>query len=124
LTRGDRESGADALALARRRLDEHVSVMIFPEGTRSQSGDLGEFKRGAFELAIDAKVPIVPLVVHGARSALRKHDWRLGVAEAEVHVLAPVATDGLTIDDVGTLRDRVRGLIAAELERMLATTPG
>jgi 1-acyl-sn-glycerol-3-phosphate acyltransferase len=124
LTRGDRESGADALALARRRLDQHVSVMIFPEGTRSPSGDLGEFKRGAFELAIDAKVPIVPLVVHGARSALRKHDWRLGVAEAEVHVLAPVATDGLTIDDVGSLRDHVRGLIAAELERMVATTPG
>lgn len=123
LTRGDRGSSVDAMALARKRLDQRVSVMIFPEGTRSTSGALGEFKRGAFELAVDAQVPIVPLVVHGARSALRKHDWRLGVAEAEVHVLAPVSTAGLTRDDVGTLRDQVRAQIAAELDRMLAATP-
>lgn len=121
LVRGDRDSSADALALARRRLDQRVSVMIFPEGTRSASGELGPFRRGAFDLAIDAQVPVLPLVVHGARSALRKHDWRLGVARAEVHVLEPISTEGLTRDDVGALRDRVRDVIAAELARMVAT---
>jgi 1-acyl-sn-glycerol-3-phosphate acyltransferase len=86
--------------------------MIFPEGTRSASGDLGEFKSGAFRLAIDAQVPILPLAVHGARDALRKHDWRLGRARAEVRVLEPISTEGLTRHDLDDLRDRVRSVIA------------
>jgi 1-acyl-sn-glycerol-3-phosphate acyltransferase len=54
LERGDKKSGVQALLDCRDRLDKRVSVMIFPEGTRSQSGELGEFKDGAFRLAIDA----------------------------------------------------------------------
>jgi len=118
LVRGNRDSVMAALADCQDRLSKRVSVMIFPEGTRSATGELGEFKNGAFSLAIDAGVPVLPLAVHGARSALRKHDWRLGLADASVHVLAPVATDGMTIEDVPVLRDRVRDLIAAELVTM------
>jgi len=102
-----------------RWLARRVSVMIFPEGTRSASGTMGEFRDGAFRLAIDTRTPILPLVVRGTRSALRKHDWRFGVAEADVYVLDPIDTAGLTRDDVAALRDRVRGVIAtrrAELD--------
>ncbi len=120
LERGDREQAGTALAECRKRLDQRVSVMIFPEGTRSTGEGLGPFKRGAFDLAVEAQVPILPLVVHGCRTALRKHDWRLGVADAAVHVLTPVSTEGLTARDVPVLRDRVRDLIAAELATMLA----
>lgn len=119
LDRGDRVSSDAALALARKRLGQRVSVMIFPEGTRSATGELAAFKRGAFQLAIEAQVPIVPLAVYGTRTALRKHDWRLGVSDAEVHVLEPVPTEGLTQDDVLDLRDRVRAMIAAELASMV-----
>jgi 1-acyl-sn-glycerol-3-phosphate acyltransferase len=115
LVRGDRDSVAEAMTLCRRRLDDQVSVMVFPEGTRSASGELAPFKDGAFQLAIDAQVPILPLAVHGTRSALRKHDWRLGVADAEVRALEPVSTTGLTRADVATLREHVRDRIAAEL---------
>jgi 1-acyl-sn-glycerol-3-phosphate acyltransferase len=118
LVRGDRDSAVAALAECRKRLGDRVSVMIFPEGTRSKSGELQPFKDGAFSTAIEAGVPILPLVVHGTRSALRKHDWRLGSSSAEVRVLAPVSTEGLTLDDVGTLREQVRDLIAAELVAM------
>jgi 1-acyl-sn-glycerol-3-phosphate acyltransferase len=120
LVRGERDSAIAALASCRDRLDKKVSVMIFPEGTRSKTGELGAFKDGAFRLAIEAGVPILPLAVHGARTALRKHDWRFGLATAEVRVLEPVGTDRLTIDDVGDLRDRVRSRIAAELAAMHA----
>jgi 1-acyl-sn-glycerol-3-phosphate acyltransferase len=112
LTRGDPDSAQKALAAARDRLDSKVSVMIFPEGTRSKSGELGEFKAGAFKLAIEAQLPILPLAVHGTRDALRKHDWRLGNARAEVRVLDPVPTEGLTVDDLDDLRSRVRTAIA------------
>ncbi|MEY3389306.1 MAG: hypothetical protein RLZ74_912, partial [Actinomycetota bacterium] len=91
-----------------------------PEGTRSADGSLGAFKDGAFRLAIDAGVPILPLVVHGTRTALRKHDWRLGDSNAVVRVLDPISTEGMTIDDMPKLRDDVRALIARELDEMSA----
>lgn len=121
LERGDRTSGIKALEESRVRLDQHVSVMIFPEGTRSHSGELAEFKDGAFRLAIQAGVPILPLAVIGTRDALIKHDWRFGYSHAEVRVLDPIPTDGLTQDDVPALRDRARETIAAAIAEMSAT---
>ncbi len=113
LTREDSGSRSTALTESRERLDSKVSVMIFPEGTRSKTGEMGDFHAGAFKLAIDAQVPILPLAVYGTGDALRKHDWRLGYAEAEVRVLDPVPTEGLTSDDLEALRSEVRDMIAA-----------
>ncbi|MGA7757683.1 MAG: lysophospholipid acyltransferase family protein [Ilumatobacteraceae bacterium] len=113
LERGDAESIAKAMEASRERLSTNVSVMIFPEGTRSKTGELRPFKTGAFRLAIEAQVPILPLAVYGTRDALRKHDWRLGNAEAEVRVLEPISTEGLTMDDVQSLSDQVRDVIVA-----------
>ena len=115
LLRGDHASVAAAMRACQDRLDKRVSVMIFPEGTRSASGELGPFLRGAFKLAIDNQVPVLPLAVHGTRTALRKHDWRLGVSNADVYVLDPIDTTGMTSADVNGLRDRVRDAIAGKL---------
>jgi 1-acyl-sn-glycerol-3-phosphate acyltransferase len=120
LERGDKKSGMQALVECRDRLDKNVSVMIFPEGTRSKSGELQDFKDGAFRLAIDAGVPILPLAVVGTRDALIKHDWRFGYSRAEVRVLEPIATDGLTADDTAELRDRTRSAIADALDAIRA----
>jgi 1-acyl-sn-glycerol-3-phosphate acyltransferase len=117
LVRGDKASATAAMKDCADRLDKRVSVMIFPEGTRSADGELGPFLRGAFKLAIDQQLPILPLAVHGTRTALRKHDWRLGVADATVHVLEPVDTEGMTAADVNALRDRVRASIATALAK-------
>lgn len=120
LERGDKKSGVRALQECRARLEQNVSVMIFPEGTRSHSGELGEFKDGAFRIAIQAGVPILPLAVIGTRDALIKHDWRFGSSHAEVRVLEPIPTDGLTKDDVADLRDRTRDAIVAALADLRA----
>jgi 1-acyl-sn-glycerol-3-phosphate acyltransferase len=116
--RGNPRSAAEAMVRCKEILKQKVSVMIFPEGTRSETDEMLPFKDGAFRLAIDAKVAILPLAVSGAATALRKHDWRLGRSVAEVRVLEPVETDGLTRADIGALRDRVRDMIAAERDRM------
>ena len=118
LDRKDRDSAARAMEQCAVRLDQNVSVMIFPEGTRSTSGDLLPFKDGAFRLAIESGVPILPLAVHGAASALRPHDWRFGRSTAEVRVLEPISTEGMTIEDVPALRERTRDRIIAELTLM------
>ncbi len=113
LRRSDADSRVAALDLAKDRLDDRVSVMIFPEGTRSKTGELRDFKAGAFKLAIEAQVPILPLAVYGTRDALRKNDWRLGSATAEVRVLDPIETEGMTLDDLDTLRAKTRAAIIA-----------
>jgi 1-acyl-sn-glycerol-3-phosphate acyltransferase len=120
LTRGDRKSVIIAMRGCHDRLDKNVSVMLFPEGTRTRDGSLGEFKDGAFRLAIDTGCPILPLVVNGTIEALRSGDWRMNVTDAEVRVLAPIETTGLTRDDTAELRDRVRQIIADELAVMRA----
>lgn len=111
--RGFGPSAVEAMARCREILARKVSVMIFPEGTRSPTADLLPFKDGAFRLAVDAGVPILPLAVHGTATALRKHDWRFGRSRAVVTVLEPVETAGLTPADIPALKARVRERIVA-----------
>src|SRR5215210_4585552 len=109
--RGFGPSAVEAMERCREVLRRKVSVMIFPEGTRSRTSELLPFKDGAFRLAIEAGVPILPLAVSGTRTALPKHDWRFGRSVAEVQILDPVETAGLTLADVPALRTRIRDLI-------------
>lgn len=116
--RGDRRSRAAVVDEMRERLRNRVSVMIFPEGTRSRTGELLPFRNGAFRLAIEAGVPILPMAVGGTRDALPKGSLLLGRADAEVRVLEPVETDGLGPSDVPEIRDRVRRMIAEAREEI------
>lgn len=97
-------------------LDNNVSVIYFPEGTRSKSGKLNKFARGAFEIAIRKKVDIIPLVIDGTQNCLPKNTWKFGKADAiRLKVLPPISTDGLKKDDVLDLTDSVRKVIRKEL---------
>jgi 1-acyl-sn-glycerol-3-phosphate acyltransferase len=109
--RGFGPSAVEAMMRCREILASKVSVMIFPEGTRSPTMELLPFKDGAFRLAIEAGVPILPLAVSGTGPALPKHDWRFGRSTATVRVLEPVETAGLTVEQVPELKDRVRRMI-------------
>src|SRR5918996_1549314 len=109
--RGFGPSAVEAMARCREVLRKRVSVMIFPEGTRSKTAELLPFKDGAFRLAIEAGVAILPLALSGTGTALPKHGWRFGRSAAEVRVLEPVDTAGLTLADVPSLKARVRDLI-------------
>lgn len=111
LRRGNRDSTLAALAACRDRLAKRVSVMIFPEGTRSRGGELLPFKDGAFRLAIEAGVPVLPIVVAGTRHAMAKGSFRFQPARAAVRVLDPVETTGMTLDDIPVLKERVRAII-------------
>lgn len=120
VVRGEGASVKAMLAEARATLAHGLSLMVFPEGTRSPDGGLGRFKDGAFELAISGGVPIVPVVVDGTHACRPKGSWWFGEADAVARVLPPVSTAGLTLADVPALREQVRGLIAAELVRLRA----
>jgi 1-acyl-sn-glycerol-3-phosphate acyltransferase len=119
--RGFVPSALEAMERCRKALDNRVSVMIFPEGTRSRTSELLPFKDGAFRLAIEAGVPILPLAVSGTGTALRKHDWRFGQSVAEVRVLEPVETSGLTLNDVPALKARLRRTIVEARDALAAS---
>ena len=119
--RGFGPSALEAMDRCRQALGNRVSVMIFPEGTRSKTSELLPFKDGAFRLAIEAGVPILPLAVSGTATALRKHDWRFGRSDAEVRVLEPVETAGLSLNDIPELKARVRQTIVEARDALAAS---
>jgi len=120
LKRGFGPSAVEAMERCRTSLRHHVSVIFFPEGTRSPDGRMLPFKDGAFKLALEAGVPILPLAVAGTRTALPKHDWRFNPARAVVEVLPPIETAGLTLDDLPALKERVRSTIEAARDDLRA----
>jgi 1-acyl-sn-glycerol-3-phosphate acyltransferase len=109
--RGDARSRNQALEACRDRLLKKVSVMIMPEGTRSPDGRLLPFKDGAFRLAVEMGLPILPIAVAGTRDAMPKGSLLFNRAVAEARVLQPVETAGLSAEDVPDLRERVRAMI-------------
>jgi 1-acyl-sn-glycerol-3-phosphate acyltransferase len=111
LRRGDRESVLRMLAACKRLLGEHSSIMMFPEGTRSKTAHMKPFKPGAFELAIETGVPLLPIAVSGTARALPKHGFRVGPSRMRVEVLAPIAATGSAPE----LAERTRAAIAASL---------
>ena len=123
IRRGFGPSAVEAIEQCRQILRNHVSVMIFPEGTRSTTGRMLPFKDGAFRLAVEAGVPVLPLVVAGSGTALPKRGWKMGRSDAEGRVLEPVPTEGLTANDVAGLRNRVRKMIEDARATMGAAAP-
>jgi 1-acyl-sn-glycerol-3-phosphate acyltransferase len=121
LTRGDPASIEQMMQACRAHLRRGSSVMMFPEGTRSLDGEIKPFKHGAFTLACELGIEVVPMVVEGTRDALPKHGlmlehkWALPV---HVRVLPPMrAEDG---ESVTAFMDRVRRHMVDELATMRA----
>ena len=106
------ERGADSIRAGN-------SFLIFPEGTRSRSGDLLPFKKGGFIMAIQAQAPIVPVAVQGGRAAMRKGSAIVRPVHVSVRIGSAIPTRGLTLHDRDALIERVR----AEIRRLLAEGP-
>jgi 1-acyl-sn-glycerol-3-phosphate acyltransferase len=115
--RGDSESGGEAVAKARAYLQRGMNVMIFPEGTRSRDARLLPFKKGAFRLAIEVGVPVLPVVLSGTAEGFQKGGTTVGPCDAVARILPPVPTRGLSQADAAALRDRVRAAFVAALPK-------
>jgi 1-acyl-sn-glycerol-3-phosphate acyltransferase len=110
--RGNKESARQALVEMRDRLDRKLSIIVFPQGTRSRDGTVGPFREGAFRLAIEAGVDVVPLAVSGTSESLPKGSIAFEKTSASVTVLPPVSTKGRAVEDAPRLAEEVRGSIA------------
>lgn len=91
-----------------------ISVVFFPEGTRSNETALGEFQNGAFKLAIKERVPVLPILIQGTRGAIPKGSWRFTTkTSCLIKVLPPIDTSEYLTSDYSILRDLAREKLLA-----------
>lgn len=97
ILRSSRTSGKDAMDKARGWLGKKVSVLFFPEGTRSVNGQIKEFKAGAFRVANEMKVEILPVVLDGTGEAVPKNTWTLNkITQFQVKIGKPIQAKDVT----------------------------
>ena len=114
IDRAARKSAFEAYDEAARTIQRGTSsIVVFPEGTRSRTGDLLPFKNAPFGLAIAAQVPIVPVYVHHTFEILPKGAWRLRPRPIRLLAGPPIMTSGLRPEDRERLRDEVRAAMVA-----------
>jgi 1-acyl-sn-glycerol-3-phosphate acyltransferase len=113
IDRFDRESAFASIEEAASRIRQGVSVMIFPEGTRSRDGCLQSFKKGGFVLAVDARVPVVPLVIQGTQAIMPKGSRLIHPNPVTLMICPPVKTEGYSRETKEQLMDSVHQMISA-----------
>jgi HAD superfamily hydrolase (TIGR01490 family) len=129
--RQDNAQARKALEPAVQKLRDGISLVIAPEGTRSATPALGPFKKGAFHVAMQAGVPIVPIVIRNSGELMWRGATTIHAGTVQIAVLPPVATDGWDVDGLDEHIRQVRGQYLATLAnwpghgtgQVTATTP-
>lgn len=116
IDRYNRESAMRSLKEAANKIKRGVSVLIFPEGTRSRDGNIRPFKKGGFVLAIDSGVPIVPVVITGTRSIMSKGKFRINAGHVNMVIHKPIDTSAYTRESKEALMESVRRVICDNFE--------
>ena len=120
IQRGDRTEAVGAVARMVAALRKGACVLVFPEGTRSPTGELGPFKKGGFLAAVEARSRVVPIAVHGTRDLMPRHGYALRPGHVRVSILDPVDTGRYSPSD----RDRVIAQVRSQIDQALTVTGG
>jgi 1-acyl-sn-glycerol-3-phosphate acyltransferase len=115
IDRSNRQAALASIEAAKDRIVNGTSVLFFAEGTRSRDGKLGRFKKGAFRMALDLKLPILPLTLSGTRKVLPPTTLDVFPGKVSLTIHEPIATDGLTDKEIPELMSKVRDIVALAL---------
>ncbi|MCD5406595.1 MAG: 1-acyl-sn-glycerol-3-phosphate acyltransferase [Desulfotomaculum sp.] len=115
----DRSNSRQSLKAILKAIDllkKGTSLVVFPEGSRSGSSNLGDFKPGTMKLALRSQVPIVPVTINGSYKIMQPGSYKINPANVKIIISKPIYVDQLTKDEQATLSDTVRAVIAGQLE--------
>jgi 1-acyl-sn-glycerol-3-phosphate acyltransferase len=114
IDRRDRIQSVRSMNQAVKQMQQGASFLVFPEGTRTRTGKMGEFKRGPFVMAIQAGVPIIPVRVSGSFQVMPPTQFRINPGTIVLQFFPPVETAGLSTNEREALKNRVWKIIAGE----------
>ncbi len=114
--RGDADQARTAINKAVARLRPGTGILFFAEGTRSRSGKLLNFKKGAFRVAIDQQLPVLPMTLIGTRDVLPAGSKRIQPGTVYLRIHPPIETTGMNTADLRGLLDHVREVVASGLQ--------
>ena len=112
IDRGGTRDTVEAMNEAAQKIRDGMSVVIFPEGSRSPDGSIQPFKKGGFTLAIKSKVPIVPVAISGSRAIMPKDKFTATSGEIRILVAHPIETENSALKDRELLMKKVRETIS------------
>lgn len=116
IDRADHAAAVSSLDRAAEKIrSEDATIIMFPEGTRSPTGELQRFKKGAFVLALKAGVPVVPLAIAGSRDVMPKGSWTVRPGRIVIRIGRAIPVEGLEMKDRHALMNRSRAAVAALL---------
>ena len=118
--RSNTELALKSINGAREHIKDGVCVVFFAEGTRSRDGELKPFKKGAFRLALELGLPILPVTIHNTRLILPSDTTEIVPGTVTMEYSDPIPTAGMTVDDVDVLSSQTRDVIAHALEERVS----
>ena len=116
IDRSNREQAMLSMRSAIQDIAKGKSIVVFPEGTRSKSGELQPFKRGAFVIACEGEIPIVPVVIHGGSKALKSGSFTLRPTKIEIEICPVVQATNFKNLDQDALAREMHTLFLKKLE--------
>lgn len=115
MDRSDLRQSLKVMKQATDFLKAGYSMVIFPEGTRSKSNTLGEFKAGSLKIALKAGVPIVPITINGSYKIMEQYGFMIKPGEVKVTIHDPISTIGLSKEQAVELHEKVKEIIKKDL---------
>lgn len=110
-----RKSMIETIKKAEEQLSEGASIAIFPEGARTYTGKMDRFKRGAFIIAKEMKLPVVPVTVNGPFDVMKIHTHLINPGKLELIIHDPIPTKDLTDDDIPELMNKCHEIVHSGL---------
>ncbi|MBN1952732.1 MAG: 1-acyl-sn-glycerol-3-phosphate acyltransferase [Bacteroidales bacterium] len=111
IDRSNSRAALESLNLAKKKLVNGTCVIVFPEGTRSETGEPGVFKRGGFKMALDLELPILPVSLAGTRNILAVGSWNILPGRVKMIIHEPVDISSYTEKNIRELMDRTKEII-------------
>lgn len=121
IDRSNRQKAIVSMNKALQTIKGGVSIILFPEGTRSKDGLIHEFKKGGFVIAIKGGIPVVPVTIHGTHSILQKHSLKLKPGHVAMRIDKPITTDKQSYQTRELLLNTVRSIICQTFDRLKNT---